>query len=61
LSTENETQVSTVVGAILNAVYVKDRQWFIAEALRRGITREQLAAAAITDALRKVWEKRSFR
>ena len=47
----------TVVG-ILDMTYVQERGRFEAEAARRGITLEQLVAAAITEATREVLEKK---
>jgi hypothetical protein len=41
MGTESQTQATMMVEAILKAVYVNDRQRFVAKALRRTSIREQ--------------------
>ena len=45
--------VGDLVCAILDSIYVQNRSTFAVEAARRKITVEQLAAAAITEAVRE--------
>jgi hypothetical protein len=57
MSTKTEWEtIGDTVCKILTAIYVQEREQFKKEAKRRGITVEQLAAAAITGMIQEAVE-----